>query len=101
MKQIRANDLFRNANSQRGHNIQLATLYCHTEKKKLFWSNRLVRKWNCLTQDAVSSSSISMFKQKLQDVNSNGRGIAHCFINPFSPLFVMLLHVCTTTNNKQ
>ncbi len=42
--------LFRNANSQRGHNSQLTTLYSHTEKKKLFWSNRLVRNWNCVCE---------------------------------------------------
>ena len=29
--EIRVNDLFRNANSQRGHNSQLATLNCHPE----------------------------------------------------------------------
>ncbi len=72
--EIRANDLFRNANSQRGYNSQLATLYCRIEKRKVFWSNRLVRKWNCLTQDAASSSSTSVFKRKLQDMNFNGRG---------------------------
>ena len=73
--EIGANDLFRNANLQRGHyNSQLATLYCRTEKRKLFWSNRLVRNWNCLTQEAVHSSSTSVLKIKLQDVNFNGRG---------------------------
>ena len=41
--EIRANDLFRNANSQRGHNSQLATLYWRTEKRKLFWPNRLAQ----------------------------------------------------------
>ncbi len=39
----------------------------------------LVRNWNCLTQAAVSSSSSSVFKRKLQYVNFNGRGSAHCF----------------------
>ena len=95
--EIRVNDLFGNANWQRGHNSQLTTLYCSTEKRKLFSSNRLVRNWYWLTQDAVSSSSTSVFKRKLQDVNFNGRGSAYCFINACSPLRVCML-LCTTNN---
>ena len=30
--EIRVSDLFRNANSQKGHNSQRTTLYCRTEK---------------------------------------------------------------------
>ncbi len=62
------------------------------KKWKLFCSNRLVRNWNGLTQDAVSSSSTSVFKRKLQDVNFN------VFINPCSPLHVYML--LFTTNKK-
>ncbi len=34
--EIHINDILRNANSQRGHNSQLSTLYCHTEKKNYY-----------------------------------------------------------------
>ncbi len=88
-----------------GHNSQLSTLYCHTKNRKLFWSNRLVRKWNCLTQNVASSSTTSLFKRKLQHVNFNGGGGGGggvgggiVFINLSSPLYVYML--CCTTNKQ-
>ncbi len=65
ISQLDINGAFRHATTRRGHNKQLSILYCRTEKRKLFWSNRLVRNWNILAYDTVNSSSVYHFKRSL------------------------------------
>lgn len=65
-------------NSERGHSFKLYKYYCRTDKRKLFWVNRIVNDWNHLNEDIVNSTSISSFKEKLNNVYLKGRGSIYC-----------------------
>ena len=81
ISQIDINGAFRHATTRRGHNKQLSILYTVVEqkKRKLFWSNRLVRNWNISAYDTVNPSSVFHFKRSLQGVQFNGRGSVYGF----------------------
>jgi hypothetical protein len=64
--------------SARGHSLHLFKYYCRTDKRKLFWINRLVNNWNNLNIDIVNSVSVNGFKKKVKNVVLNGRGSIYC-----------------------
>ncbi len=79
ISQLDINGAFRHATTRRGINKQLSILYCRTEKRKLFWSNILVRNWNILAYDTVNSNSVYHFKRSLHGVYFNGKVSVYCF----------------------
>jgi len=51
--------------STRGHSVKLMKHRCTTDLRKYFFSERVIDRWNMLTEDCVSSSTINEFKGKL------------------------------------
>ena len=49
----------------RGHNFKLFKLRCSTDVRKRFFSERIFERWNNLSMDTVSSSTLTEFKSKL------------------------------------
>ena len=64
--------------STRGHNFHLFYFYSRTEKRKLFYINRLVKNWNSLDAEIVNCLSVIVFKRKLKNVTLCGRGSMYC-----------------------
>jgi hypothetical protein len=50
----------------RGHSAKVSKQRCLTTVRQHFFSDRVVNRWNMLTDDIVSSSSLNQFKSKLQ-----------------------------------
>jgi len=48
--------------STRGHSVKLMKHRCITDLRKYFFSERVIDRWNMLTEDCVSSSTINEFK---------------------------------------
>ena len=69
---------FRIVNTQRGHVCHLFKYYCRTEKRKLFWINRLVDNWNGLNQNIISSNSVTSFNKRIKFVILTCRGSMSC-----------------------
>ena len=63
--------------SYRGHNRTLFVNYCRTEKRRLYWCNRITNNWNSLDTNIVNSTSVKQFKKKLKYKNYVGRGSAY------------------------
>jgi len=49
----------------RGHNKKLAVNRCRLDTRKYFFSNRVVRHWNELTQKIVDTKSVNIFNNRL------------------------------------
>jgi len=62
----------------RGHSKHLFVHFCRTDKRKLFWINRIVSPWNSLSEDIVSCNNFNNFKRKLNSVCFTGRGSLYC-----------------------
>ena len=76
-------DYFEFASSiTRGHNLKIKTNYCRTNTKKFSFPNRIINCWNNLPDDVVNSTSLSIFKSKVQKSNFHQycRGSAFRFI---------------------
>ena len=54
--------------STRGHSVKLMKHHCTTDLRKYFFSERVIDRWNMLTEDCVSSSTINEFKGKLTKI---------------------------------
>ena len=76
---INIEDSYTFVNTSRGHELHLFKYYCRTEKRKLYWINRIVNNWNSLCSNVVNSNSFRTFKKKLQHFNFIGRGSIYCF----------------------
>ena len=50
----------------RGHSFKLHKRHCCTELRRHFFSYRLVDRWNGLSEDTVSASSVNQFKARLE-----------------------------------
>ena len=44
----------------RGHSVKLMKHRCTTDLQKYFFSERVIDRWNLLTEDCVSSSRVSV-----------------------------------------
>jgi len=52
----------------RGHSWKLNKRRCHMDVRKYFFSVRVVDRWNKLPQEAIDSTSVDVFKSRLQSI---------------------------------
>jgi len=57
--------------STREHSVKLMKHHCTTDLRKYFFSERVIDRWNMLTEDCVSSCTINAFKGKLTRIRNN------------------------------
>ena len=62
----------------RSHSKHLYVFYSRTDKRKLFWINRIVSNWNDLNESDVIVESVQSFKKKLNNIYYVGRGSIFC-----------------------
>ena len=60
---------FKLANDERtrGHRYNIVKQRCRTNKRKIFFSNRIVDTWNSLPPEIVESPNINTFKSRLNE----------------------------------
>jgi len=51
----------------RGHSQKLFKPRCRTTARKTFFSNRIIEEWNGLPQHVIDSSSVDVFKNRLDE----------------------------------
>jgi len=76
----------------RGHTWKLLKNHCHCEARLQFFSQRVINRWNSLSQEDVDETSVNAFKRRLERWrrrNSAPDGHAVYKSNPIS---------CTTTD---
>jgi len=56
----------------RGHSLKLHKKRVMTDLRQHFFLDRIVNKWNTLSEDIVSASSLNSFKGKLQRLHNDG-----------------------------
>jgi len=76
----------------RGHSIKLMKHRCTTDLTKYFFSERVIDRWNMLTEDCVSSSTISEFKGKLTRIRNNKIGFLWIIDDSSSSMAASGLH---------
>ena len=52
----------------RGHSLKISKKFSNMDVRKYFFSERVVNRWNLLSEDCVTAQSINAFKQKLNKV---------------------------------
>ena len=63
---------FKKDSRTRGHEEKLVTDKCRLNIRKYSFSQRTINKWNKLSTDCVTASSVNMFKTRLTHI-SGGR----------------------------
>ena len=58
----------------RGHHLKIETPHSRTERRKNFFSIRIIREWNKLPSDVVCSPSVNIFKRRYDDHKKNRAG---------------------------
>ena len=58
----------------RGHSMKMVKRHCHTDLRLYFFSNRVVNRWNTLSQDIVSAPSVNSFKRHLNILRQKKMG---------------------------
>jgi len=58
----------------RGHSMKLVKSHCHTDLRLYFFSNRVVSRWNTLSQDIVSAPPVNSFKRHLNILRQKKMG---------------------------
>ena len=68
-----------NQSTTRGHSAKINHEYSRLDIRKYFFTNRTVTIWNALPQSIIDSSSLQMFKSKINEYNLEiyCRGHAH------------------------
>ena len=56
----------------RGHGKKLKKFSCRLDLRKYSYSHRIIDKWNELPEDVVNSSSLEIFKKRLDKHMENG-----------------------------
>ena len=71
---VRFNTFFEFSQNKRtrGHSLKLHKKRAMTDFRQHFFSDRIVNKWNTLSEDIVSASSLNNFKGKLQRLHNDG-----------------------------
>ena len=54
----------------RGHSLKLAKPRHRTHKRNKFFTSRIVNKWNSLTECLISSTSVNMFKNRYDQLET-------------------------------
>ena len=52
----------------RGHSRKLAKDSFRLDIRKYFFSQRIVKRWNSLSEEAISAGSVNTFKKRLEDL---------------------------------
>ena len=65
---------FQNTVGTRGHNMKMHKGRFRLDVGKFSFGNRVVNEWNCLPQDAIDSTSVNMFKNRIDCHLKNIRG---------------------------
>ena len=55
----------------RGHSEKLSVKFNRTERRKQFFSQRILNKWNNLDEDIISSTSVNIFKKRYDKKHMN------------------------------
>jgi len=63
-----------NNKGTRGHLAKLSEPGCQKDVRKYFFSYRVINHWNALDEKIVSSSSISIFKNRLNKIRTTRMG---------------------------
>ena len=63
-----------NNKGTRGHLAKLSKPRCQKDVRKYFCSHRVIDRWNALDGEAVSSSSINAFKNRLNKIRMTRMG---------------------------
>ena len=50
----------------RGHSWKLVKYHCHCNTRLQFFSQRVINRWNSLTEEDISVSSVNCFKHRLE-----------------------------------
>jgi len=58
----------------RGHSLKLVKVRCTRDSRRHFFSNRVIKRWNQLGQEAVDATSINAFKSKLDRLRYSRMG---------------------------
>ena len=58
-----------NVEKTRGHSYKIAKKRCNGERRRNFFSQRVVNGWNRLPQDVVDAESVNCFKNRLDKLN--------------------------------
>ena len=56
---------FKKDNRTTGHEVKLVKNQCRLDIRKYSFSHRTINEWNKLSTDFITSSSVNMFKNKL------------------------------------
>ena len=73
---IRPEELFQfdRGKGTRGHCLKLVEVRCTRDSRRHFFSNRVIKGWNQLDQEAVDATSIIAFKSKLDRLRCTRMG---------------------------
>ena len=58
----------------RGHQLKIEVPYSRTERRKNFFSIRVIKEWNKLTSDIVTSPNVNIFKKEYDDLMKTRAG---------------------------
>jgi len=70
LSKIAGDDLCERASypRMRGHTLKREKHYCSKDLGKFFFSERVVNRWNAPDEEAVSVTTVKLFKSKLQGI---------------------------------
>ena len=68
------NNSYKFVTASRRHNKYLYTFYSRTDKRKHFYTNRIVKYWNNLPSKLVNCNCLNDFKEQLDHMYFIGRG---------------------------
>ena len=72
MTPITTRSLFTFANNcTRGHNFKVEKVHTKSKKFQMFFSNRVVSRWNDLPNEVVNLNTIDSFKNSIDKIFSN------------------------------
>jgi len=77
MTRIRLQELFtleENNKGTRGHSFKLSKLRCTCDCWKHFFLNRIINRWNGLDQQTVGTTSLNVFKTRLEMIKNTRMG---------------------------
>ena len=64
----------------RGHKVKLVKDQCRLDIRKYSFSQRTVNKWNKLSMDCITASSMNVFKNRVDTSQEGGLNIGeHCW----------------------